>query len=181
MSKFVIILPLLILLFSCGTILDSSKIIGKWSLTSVEYYVYNPEFDSYKKITGLTSSTPGQNQPINGAFFWSTSTSFTLEFLASNQFYVSDSQVIIINPTTTSWSLNSYENSLTIKVSQTVPGTDNIWNSGFEIKNYWVLASNTIMEIRIDSKDLGIDHINIDVANGTLPVKYMKGIFQRQQ
>ena len=58
---------------SCGTILDTGKIIGKWKLVTVEFFDYHDGADSYINYSTATlpvgETEPSYRQPVLGNFF----------------------------------------------------------------------------------------------------------------
>jgi hypothetical protein len=178
------IIMVLLLLNSCGTILDSTRIVGKWSLASAEFYTYNEELDSYKKISGV-DATSDSTSPVNGAFFgtnnikyiitfqtetfdvlhsWDTSTNVGIPFVSSNK-----------------WSVDSTDNSITFDVISTNPSSDSIWQKGFKIKNYWPLSNPTTLEITLIASDVNMSYFDIPVGTSSIHAVKMKGIFTKLQ
>jgi hypothetical protein len=194
--KNIIFLFFSLFLFSCGTIVDSSKLIGEWTLTSVNYYTYNEDLDSYKKISGINAAVPTTTEPLNRSFFCGIDDfdesgvyTWAIEFKKAssdnekNSFYVTaPNDEIFISESDSSWELNSYENSLSLKVDATDDVYKSLWetSSGLNMKNYWPLASNTSLEITLDSKDFNREYFNIDLTQDKiLKVKYMKAVFTK--
>jgi len=180
MRKILVFGIVLVSFFSCGTIVDNSKILGKWDLFSVEYYQYNSSLDSYKKVTGGGAQTA--TEPLKNSFFWSTiSGTCTIEFLAGYQFFVTNGAVVIVNQNKGKWSLDTFENSLSLVVYQADVVSDplSIWENGFSLKIFWPLANNNQLELTIDAADFGKEYFDIPVLNGTIKVKYIKGIFTK--
>ncbi|OHD13709.1 MAG: hypothetical protein A2086_12280 [Spirochaetes bacterium GWD1_27_9] len=170
----ILILIVTLLFLSCGTILDSSKIVGRWELINVEYYQYNEDFDSYKKITAIADVFPDDKKPTRGQFFDVYGKSFIVVFDKLNQFSVTytsktnQSGTIFCRLVDTDWSMDTSENSLTIKLKNTPtpdPSTDIvIWKNGLTVKNYWPMSSSDTFEIYIKAKDVGLDYFNITLT-----------------
>jgi hypothetical protein len=161
--KKILVLPIILLLFnSCGVILDSSKIIGKWKLTTTEFYTYNYELDSYKKVLGS-----------DGYFFGSSTNNYFIVFQSTTFDVMQDTIPFITNK---KWTLDGNENSITLDVSATSPGL-NIWLNGFKTKNYWPMATATTLEITLTASDLNMQYFNIPITG----IVKMKGIFTKQQ
>jgi hypothetical protein len=184
MKKIQFLMLLLFVVFSCGTIVDSTKVTNeKWSYIAVEYYTYNSVLDSYNKIDGLDDETPDSEHPINGAFFGSNMKNFYLEFLDNNNLKITylygTLETLFLPESNVSWVINNYDNSVTITVLPTDSNSDNIWLSGFTIKNNWPMSDNSTYELTINATDVGKDHFDIPLSTGTLEVKKMKAIFKR--
>lgn len=124
-------------LVSCGTILDTGKIIGKWKLVTAEFIQYHKGADSYISYSTETLpvgvTEPSSRQPVLGNFFFSPeiTDNFYIVFNdngsgpdADGEFmvYFKDSPTfpdyIINGHVPGKWKLDSFNNRLTCYVSK---------------------------------------------------------------
>ncbi|MCK4796535.1 MAG: hypothetical protein KAT05_04095 [Spirochaetes bacterium] len=187
MKKMLIFIVLIIT--SCGVILDPLRILGEWKLDEVEFYVYNEVLDSIKTYTGIDDNSPDTKHPIIGAFFCGGKAAYTIEFEKAspkNRLIIigddddASTDDIIVDLDDGVWSIDTFENSLTIKIDGDNINS-NFWEKGFTIKNYWPMANYDSLELYIEAKDVykNKDTFTIDLSDDTIEVHSMKGIFKR--
>ena len=185
--SFIIMLVVIISLFiiaSCGSLLDSYNLLGTWTLSNVEFYVYNSNLDSIKTYTSTSNAEPDDEHPSIREFFndkdMTGDEEYTIEFEDTDEELIikKGDSVIIVDGPNGSWSVDSFENSISIKIKQ--DGTsDNFWKKGFSFKNYWPLANYSTLELTIKAEDIGKSKFSVDLTNDTLDVDVMKGIFTK--
>jgi hypothetical protein len=179
--KKILIFMILILSLSCGVLLDEPKIEGIWTLSGVEFYVYNALLDANKTYVGVNRDDPTGDSPVIGEFFGYKKDTYTIEFKSTGyNFIVTRSDHTpdtIVDIDRASWSLNTFENSLTLKVKGDNSDA-NFWNAGFKLKNYWPLVNNQTLEILIKDSDVGA--IYVEMPEGPMRVNSMKGTFTRE-
>lgn len=124
-------------LVSCGTILDTGKIIGKWKLVTAEFIQYHEGADSYISYSTETLpvgvTEPSYRQPVLGNFFFSPeiTENFYIVFNDNGSgpevdgefmVYFKDSPTfpdyIINGHVPGTWKLDSFNNRLTCYVSK---------------------------------------------------------------
>lgn len=183
-----LIIVILILLSGCGVILDNNIVTGKWKLVNAEFYQYNATLDTYKVIK--SGSTVDGYTLRTGAFFWDNTSDkvYTLELLPNNSLELTRlkstavKQIVLNRDQGHSWSVSSYESSLSFNIKRQVAGS-NIWLNGFELKRHWPMSSNKKLEIYIKASDLKTESIsvNLDPTTGAaMEVVGMKGFFELQ-
>lgn len=200
-----LIMPI-VFFVSCGTILDTGKIIGKWKLVTVEFFEYHKGSDSYICYSTSTlpvgTTEPSSRQPVLGNFFFSPeiTDNFYIVFNdngagedADGEFSVyfkdspSASDYIISGNSPGKWKLDSFNNRLTCSIPQAAStdvssdATDDgygIWQNEFNFSNDWPLSSPEKMELLIKAKDAKIDCFNIEGTGVTATI--MKGYFEKQ-
>lgn len=200
-----LIVPI-IFFVSCGTILDTGKIIGRWKLVTTEFFEYHEGADSYICYSTSTlpvgTTEPSSRQPVLGNFFFSPeiTDNFYIVFNdngagadADGEFlvYFKDSpgasDYIINSSSPGKWKLDSFNNRLTCSIPQaenrdvSSDATDDgygIWQTGFFLSNDWPLSSPEKMELLIKSKDAGVEYFNVEGTGVTATM--MKGYFEKQ-
>lgn len=124
-------------LVSCGTILDTGKIIGKWKLVTAEFYDYHAGADTYicysTETLPIGETEPSSRQPVLGNFFFSpkVTENFYIVFNdngagadADGEFmiYYKDSpkasDYIINGNNPGKWKLDSFNNRLTCHIPE---------------------------------------------------------------
>ena len=188
-AKFVLIVIIVIIIFflSCGVIIDSSKLIGKWNLSEVNFYVYNETVDSYKKISGKNDLTPDDSTPIIGNFFFEKKKDIVIEFFSNNKFTLkginsNGTEENIIDATKPGeWIVDNFENSITFKVDKIDPNSQNLWKRGVSIKNYWPVISNTAFKIYVKASDFNIQRFTFDLSGDkTIEIYSMEAFFKKR-
>lgn len=187
--KFFLIIFILItlIIFSCGVIIDSSKMVGKWELTEVNFYTYNEIADSYKKIIGLNDVTPDAFYPIRGNFFFENKKGITMELLSNNKFTVKGynslgiEEDIIDSLNPGEWTVDSFENSITFKTTNIDSNSKNLWKRGVSIKNYWPVISNTAFKIYVRATDFNLNRFIFDLTEDKkIEVYSMEAFFTKK-
>lgn len=192
----------IIFFISCGTILDTGKIIGKWKLVTTEFFEYHEGADSYICYSTSTLpvgvTEPSTRQPVLGNFFFSPeiTDNFYIVFNdngagvdADGEFlvYFKDSpnaaDYIINSNFPGKWKLDSFNNRLTCSVTSVADrdATDDgygIWQTGFSFSNDWPLSAPEEMQLLIKSKDAGVD--SFDVKGTGVTATMMRGYFEKQ-
>ena len=182
-KKLSLLLLVVFTLVGCGVVLDDGKIVGTWELTSSEFYVYNEIVDSYITYTGSTTEELGDKVPVLGSFFWTKASSVTITFDANGEFFVeavddAGDTVKIVDSTFTSWSIDTFENSLTMKVQSSAKVNYGIWSKDFNICIDWPLATPQTMEMLIKSDDFGME--SFDITGTGINATMIKGYFTKQ-
>lgn len=120
---------------SCGTILDTGKIIGKWKLVTVEFFDYHEGADSYINYSTATlpvgETEPSYRQPVLGNFFFSPeiAENFYIVFNDNGAGVDADGEFLVYfkdSPTASDyiingnnpgkWKLDSFNNRITCKI-----------------------------------------------------------------
>lgn len=202
-AAFHILLLIPIIFFvSCGTILDTGKIIGRWKLVTTEFFEYHKGADSYICYSTATlpvgATEPSSRQPVLGNFFFSpeitdnfyivfndngAGTDADGEFLIYFKESPSASDYIINNNFPGKWKLDLFNNSLTCRIVQAADSdaTDDsygIWQTEFSFSNDWPLSSPENMQLLIKSEDAGVDCF--DVKGTGVTATMMRGYFEKQ-
>lgn len=196
-----LIIPI-VFFVSCGTILDTGKIIGKWKLVTTEFFEYHKGVDSYVCYSTSTLpvgvTEPSSRQPVLGNFFFSPeiTDNFYIVFNdngagvdADGEFLVyfkdspNASDYIISGNSPGKWKLDSFNNRLTCSIPQVISGdTTNdsygIWRTEFSFSNDWPLSSPEEMQLLIKSKDADVDYF--DVKGTGVTATMMRGYFEKQ-
>lgn len=205
--RFLLIMPV-IFFVSCGTILDTGKIIGRWKLVTADFFEYHNGSDSYICYSTSTLpigiTEPSSRQPVLGNFFFSPeiTDNFYIVFNdngagedADGEFSVyfkdspSASDYIISGNLPGKWKLDAFNNSLTCSIPQSeatnvssdATGDDDgygIWQNEFKFSNDWPLSSPEKMELMIKAADVGVDGFAIEGTGVTVTI--MKGYFEKQ-
>ena len=182
MKRLYIIAISLFLLNSCGTILDSSRILGKWKLESADFYTYNEELDSYKKISG-GDSISDSDIPAYWAFIDRDHSGYVINFLSDTFDILYDYNENTETGTNylknNEWLADNTDNSMTFDVKTTNSSSNNIWQKGFKIKNYWPLSTPTTLEITLIAADINVTSIYVPTSTGHIDAVKMKGIFTK--
>ncbi len=93
----------------------------------------------------------------------------------------SKTKLTIVNASKGDWSIDSYKNTLTIKVKRTDKDEFNFWYDGFKMEIDWPLSSEDTMELVIKDDDVDIDYIPVYYKNDVIKKSSrMKGIFKKQ-
>jgi len=186
MNKLLLILFLLFFILSCGVIIDQSKLVGKWELSEVNFYIYNEIADSYKKIGGKNDVTPDFTIPIMGNFFFEKKKSITMELLSNNKFTVKgynslgveEDIISALNPG--EWVIDNFENSITFKTNKIDSSSSNLWKRGVSIKNYWPVISNTAFKIYVKAIDFNLNNFIFDLSEDKIEVYSMEAFFKKK-
>lgn len=186
-KKIILIILLLCVIFflSCGVILDQLKLVGKWELYEVNFYVYNEITDSYKKISGINDLTPDNFSPIMGSFFFEKKNKITMELLNNNKFVVKgynvssaeEDIISLLDPG--EWTVNIFENSITFKVNPIDKNSSNLWKRGVVIKNYWPFISNTVFKIYVKANDFNQKRFIFDLSEDKIDIYSMEAFFKK--
>jgi len=163
---------------SCGVILDITKIQGKWDLDSVIFYSYNKDLDSYRAYPSNTSNEfSNYSLPISIFFdnFDMDRTpehTFQIEFLTSKDFNIvrnNNENDVFVNSAFTSYILDTFDNSITLKISESALPTDptsdrtSFWRSkNFSFKQYWPMSDYKTLELYLRLEEIGIGAIDIN-------------------
>jgi hypothetical protein len=183
MIRLIIIFFSILLLNSCGTILDSTRIIGKWKMVSADFYTYNEELDSYKKIAG-GDNTADSTAPAFWAYFDSSKKNYVINF-QSDSFEIlhtyneSTKTGTPLITTINKWNVDGTDNSLNLEVPATNSSSTLIWQKGFKTKNFWPLANTTTLEITLIASDVGMGSFYIPTSSSHHDVVKMKGVFTK--
>jgi len=190
----ILLIFLVLLLSSCGVILDPLRIEGTWNLSEVEFYVYNPVLDSVKTLRSKNGETPGSETPVISEYFGlngsgtytitfdSKEKEFSVERKANteNKRTDDDSLFTVVDAPNGSWEVNSYENSLSLSINDDTTSDVKLWKKGFNIKNFWPMSDYQTLEILIQDGG-SIGPLYVDLKNGKIRIHSMKGIFTREE
>ncbi len=181
-------LPLLFVLLTmvcCGVVLDDGKIIGTWELTSSEFYVYNEILDSYITYMGSTTEELAEGVPLLGSFFWTKASAVTVTFDANGEFSVdavdseTGSEIKIVESTYASWRIDTFDNSLIMKMKKSTKDTNyGVWSDDFETQINWPLATAQSMEMLLKADDF--DRETFEITGAGIEAVMMKGYFTKQ-
>lgn len=191
---FFIFIILFSLLFSCGVLIDSNRVIGEWKLSTTEFYSDNAIIDAKYTLYGISDNSPDSNNPINASFFDipyfanDNKHRIYIDFQDNNDFRVyytdmsgdSSIEVDIVEANQASWSANNFDNSITIKVKKRNVSTNNFWSEGgFKFVNYWPMSNYTTIELTLSAEDVDKSYFTVKLKNKSVKVKSMKAIFTK--
>lgn len=175
---------LIIILSSCGVILDTTKIYGTWELDKTEFYQYNPELSTYKIYRGKDDDTLDDELPLEGEFFGLHSKTITIEFKENQTFIITyveadtDITKTLINEAFGEWSVNQYDNSIIITSISNEIDSGNFWVEGFTLENAWPMPTEATMELTIKAEQL--DDNTVPLENGEFTFEIMKAFLIKQ-
>lgn len=190
----ILLIFLILLLSSCGVILDPLRLDGTWNLSEVEFYVYNPVLDSIKTLHSRNAESPDEDRPVISEFFGlegsgtyiiifdSRNKSFSVERKPNteNDRTDDDEAFEVVKEEFGSWSVNAYENSLSISINGDSGSGATLWTKGFKIKNFWPMTNYQTLEILIQDGG-SVGPLYVDLKNETIRILAIKGIFTTEE
>jgi hypothetical protein len=170
------------LLDSCGAILEETRIVGKWKLTGAEFYAKESSVDALKIYTGVAKDNPDSSHPIIYAFFCGDKDTYVIDFYQDKTLKIirkSEPEYVLVDITDGRWSMDSYENSLTIKIKSNSTGYG-FWQESFKFTNSWPMKNYETLELTLKASDTGRNNFKIDLKNKTIQAESMKATFTKQ-
>jgi hypothetical protein len=171
---------------SCGALLEDLRVIGKWEFSQAEFYAKENSVDALRIYSGINKKEPDKNHPIKYAFFGNDAEKddYTLEINQDKTIRLIKGDIDATVPDVKidfmdgEWSVDSYENSLTIKVNENTTSYG-FWRDGFKLKNYWPLKDYSTLEITIKATDAGENYFKIRLEDKTILAESIKATFTK--
>lgn len=190
----ILLIFFILLISSCGVILDPLRIDGTWNLTEVEFYVYNPTLDSIKTLRSKNAENPDDDRPVISEYFGlDGSGTYTITFDSNNKSFSvqrkgnkensrtdDDELFTVVDDPFGSWSVNAFENSLSLSVTGDTTDDVKLWKKGFELNNFWPMSDYQTLEILVQDGG-SVGPLYVDLKKDTIRILSMKGLFTREE